>query len=135
MYGMADLRLETQEALAKVWFVQAVEEIDRARYTLSSRLHIRPALVVQAFVNEQWDLLYFALILDNQRIFGIDREAGGWHVHPYEVPDRHEPLPAGLEPKPLLKFLTRVEKLLLRHGLLYPTSADPEQGHPNTDAS
>jgi hypothetical protein len=33
-------------------------------------------------------------------------------------------LPEGLEPKPLLKFLTRVEGLLLRYSLLYPTIAD-----------
>jgi len=30
----------------------------------------------------------------------------------------HEPLPEGLGPKPLLKFLARIEELLLQHDLL-----------------
>lgn len=51
-------------------------------------------------------------------MFGIDREAGEWHVHPYEAVERHRPLPEGLDLKPLLKFLARVEELLLEHGML-----------------
>lgn len=60
----------------------------------------------------------FALIERRQRIFGIDREGGEWHLHPYDTPDKHELLPEGLEPKPLLKFLARVEDLLLQYDLL-----------------
>jgi len=59
-----------------------------------------------------------ALIEGGRRIFGIDRDADEWHVHPYKAPHTHEPLPDGLEPKPLLKFLARVEDLLLQHDLL-----------------
>jgi len=38
--------------------------------------------------------------------------------HPYSAVDAHEPLPRGLGPKPLLRFLARVEDLLLEHDLL-----------------
>lgn len=118
MYSVADLRAEAQEALERVWFVQSVEEIERTDPTLSLRLYIRPDLFVQAFVGELTGSLYLALIEDRQRIFGIDLEAGEWHVHPYGDPDNHERLPEGLEPRPLLKFLAKVEDLLLRADLL-----------------
>jgi hypothetical protein len=35
-----------------------------------------------------------------------------------EAVERHEPLPEGLEPKPLLKFLARVETILLEKDIL-----------------
>jgi hypothetical protein len=113
-----ELRLEAQEALERVWFVQSLEETERTDLTLSLRLHIGPALFVQAFLGETSGSLYLALIEGGRRIFGIDRVGGEWHLHPYEAPDKHEPLPEGLEPRPLLRFLARVEDLLLQHDLL-----------------
>jgi hypothetical protein len=62
--------------------------------------------------------VWLALIEGGQRIFGVDREGGEWHLHPYNTPDKHEPLPEGLEPRPLLRFLARVEDLLLEYDLL-----------------
>lgn len=41
-----------------------------------------------------------------------------WHLHPYDAVERHESLSQGLGPKPLLRFLARVEELLLEHDLL-----------------
>jgi len=118
VYSATDLRLEAQEALERVWFVQSLEETERTDPTLSLRLHIRPNLFVQAFWGKLTGSLYLALIEGGRRIFGIDRDAGEWHLHPYDDPDKHEALPEGLEPKPLLKFLARVEDLLLQYELL-----------------
>jgi hypothetical protein len=39
-------------------------------------------------------------------------------VNSYDTPDKHEPLPEGLGPRPLLEFLERVEDLLLQFDLL-----------------
>lgn len=118
MYNADDLPFEAQEALEKSWFVQSLKEIERTDLTLSLRLYVRPGLFVHAFMGEWTGSLYFALIEGERRIFGIDREAGEWHIHPYQAPHTHEPLPEGLGPKPLLKFLARVEELLLQHDLL-----------------
>ena len=112
------LQLEAEEALERVWFVQSLEVMERTDFTLSLRLYIRPDLFVNVFLGEITGSLYFALIEGRQRIFGIDREAGEWHLHPYESPHLHKLLTEGLEPKPLLKFLSRVEELLLQHDLL-----------------
>jgi len=118
MYNTADLQLEARDALERVWFVRSLEEIERTDLTLSLRLHIRPDLFVQAFLGESSGSLYLALIEGGRRIFGIDRGGGEWHIHPYDAPDKHEPLPEGLGPRPLLKILARVEDLLLQYALL-----------------
>jgi len=118
VYSVTDLRLEAQEVLERVWFVQSLEETECTDPTLSLRFHIRPDLFVQAFLGELTGSLYFALIEGRRRVFGIDRDAGEWHLHPYDDPDKHEPLPEGLEPKPLLRFMAKVEDLLLQHDLL-----------------
>jgi len=118
VYSASDLLLEIQEALERVWFVESVEETERTDHTLSLRLYIRSDLFVQVFWGELSGSLYFALIENARRIFGIDRVGGAWHLHPYQNPEKHEPLKEGLEPKPLLRFLARVEELLLDHDLL-----------------
>ena len=118
MNSTTDLRRQAQDALERVWFVQSVEETERTDRTLSLRLHIRSGLFVQVFLGEASESLYFALIQDRRRIFGIDRVMGEWHLHPYDAPDTHEPLAEGLDPHPLLKFLARVEDLLLQYALL-----------------
>lgn len=118
MNSAADLRLEAQEALKKVWFVQTVQETERTDVTLSLRLLISPTLFVHVFAGDETGALYFALILNNQRVFGIDRVGGKWHVHPYKTPEEHVSLAEGLGPKPLLKFLASVEELLIENSLL-----------------
>lgn len=40
------------------------------------------------------------------------------NMHPFAAVEQHEPMIEALEPKPILKFLARVEHLLLEHDLL-----------------
>ena len=44
---------------------------------------------VDAFHNEVTSHTAFALINNNQRIFGADN-TGGWHVHLFDNPKRHD---------------------------------------------
>jgi len=113
-----DLLVEAQEAMEKLWFLQGLQEIERTDRTISLRLYIRQDVFVQAFLGEITGSLYFALIEGSRRIFGIDRESGEWHTHPFESPHEHRSFPEGLDPRPLLKFLAKVEQLLLEHDLL-----------------
>jgi len=82
------------------------------------RLYLRADLFVQAFLGERSGALYLALIEQGRRIFGMDLEAGEWHLHPYDAPDQHEMLLHGPGPRPLLAFLAHVEEILLAHSLL-----------------
>lgn len=118
MNSLSELRAEADQALDSIWFIQSLEEIDHTDISLSLRLHIRQGLFVQLFYGKRSDSLYFALIENDRRIFGIDREHDQWHLHPLETPDAHLPLAQSLEPKPLLTFLARVEELLLANSLL-----------------
>ena len=118
MTDLGELWSEAHEALARVWFVQSIEEIDRTNHTLALRLWIRSDLFVHVFLGELSGSLYLALIHGQRRVFGIDRESGEWHIHPFARPHRHEPLADGLEPKPLLRFLAQVETILLTKQLL-----------------
>lgn len=59
-----------------------------------------------------------AVIEGGRRIYGIDQDRYGWHMHPYGDVERHEPLPEGLTPRPILTFLARVEELLLQKEIL-----------------
>lgn len=118
MYSRTDLHLEGREALDTVWFVRSLEEIERTDLTLSLGLSIRPEVFVEAVLGERSGSLYFALVERRRRIFGIDREGGEWHLHPFDSPDEHEPLSEGLGPKPRLSFLAEVEELLLQNELL-----------------
>ena len=118
MSELSELKAEAFDTLDQVWFVQSVTEIEQTDITLSLRLHIRPQLFVQLFFGQRSGSLYMALIEGKRRVFGIDREIGDWHIHPYENVEKHEHLADGLEPKPLFTFLARVEELLLEHDLL-----------------
>jgi hypothetical protein len=118
MYSKEDLLSEAQEAAEKVWFVQSVKMVERTDFTVSLRLEIRHEVFVHVFLGELTGSLYFAFIDGGQRIFGMDRESGEWHLHPYDTPHWHVPLSESPEPKPLLKFLSRVEDLLDQHDLL-----------------
>lgn len=115
---LSGFRHEAVEAVDRLWFINAFEEVDRTDISLSIRLHIRPGLFVQMFYGKKSGSLYLALIEGERRLFGMDRESGEWHLHPYGAAEKHEPLQPGLEPKPLLTFLARVEDLLLEHDLL-----------------
>ncbi len=118
MHKTSDLLVVAQEAFQKVWFVQALDVFERTDQTLSIRLTIKTGLFVQAFMGEITGSLYFALIEGRQRIFGVDRESGEWHEHPFGTPEKHRPLEEGLEPKPLLKFLAKVEEIVLEDNLI-----------------
>lgn len=117
-YRRRDLEAEAQEALGHVWFVQRLEITARTDLTFAVRLYLRDDLFVQAFLGERSGALYLALIEGNQRIFGLDSEAGVWHRHPYDNPDRHEILPDSPGPRPLLVFLAEVEEILMAHSML-----------------
>jgi hypothetical protein len=118
MNSLHELRQEADEAVQKIWFIQSLEEVERTDITLSLRLTIRHGLFVQLFAGLNSGSLYMALIEGGQRLFGIDREGSKWHMHPFAAVEQHEPMIEALEPKPILKFLARVEHLLLEHDLL-----------------
>ena len=115
---LLELRRAVEEAVERVWFVRSIEENERTDTTLSLRLYVRPRLFVQVFLGTKSGSLYLALIEGGRRLYGMDREAGEWHLHPFGAVDTHKFLPQASGSKPLLKFLAQVEDILLEHDLL-----------------
>ena len=59
--------------------------------SISLRVNIASGGFIDAFYNERTDTMAFAFIRAGQRLFGVDN-TGGWHIHPFSDPDRHDPL-------------------------------------------
>lgn len=59
---------------------------------ISLRIQITESTFIDVYFNIDSERLDFTTIRGEQRIFGYDN-AGGWHYHPKEDPERHEPCP------------------------------------------
>lgn len=73
---------------------------------------MRIALTVTAFIdlfyNAETGKCAYALIENNRRIFGVDNAFVGWHIHPFDDPERHIPC----EAVSFAEFLGKVEAQL-----------------------
>jgi len=109
---------DIHEAERRFWFIQQIQEIDETDDAVKARLQIQVGLFVQVFFSEQSGRFSLALIQGNQRIYGRDREFGTWHLHPYESPEHHDPVPEGMSPQPLFQFLAEVEQIIIENELI-----------------
>lgn len=85
-------------------------QIPQIRRSSASAINLRVPLVngdfIDVFYNEVSDTTAYALIRNNQRIYGADN-TGGWHYHPFDAPEEHVPLAVPLF---FSKFLEAVER-------------------------
>ena len=74
--------------------------------SISLRVPVTIGGFVDVFYNEQTGTTAYALIQGGQRVFGADN-TGGWHVHPFADPTRHEPLPG---PMSFAEFIAAIDQ-------------------------
>lgn len=72
------------------------------------RAYLQDGSFVDAFFNEATGKTAFALIKDENRIFGADN-TGGWHWHLFESPESHTVAPDEIR---FEEFLARIEERL-----------------------
>jgi hypothetical protein len=89
--------------------------IDSTDVTAIARVEILPAVYIQIYRNTEKDKLNMALIIGNERAYGVDSEGGVYHEHPAEDPLRHIPT---LEKLELEAFVVRCLEILKDKGLL-----------------
>lgn len=63
--------------------------LDYTDITLISRIGISLEIFVHVYVNIKKEKVNMALIVSGERIYGIDKEGGSYHEHPFENPSRH----------------------------------------------
>lgn len=69
--------------------IPAVHQVSSTSIKL--RTEITPGGFIDAFFNEQTGTTAYAWVRGNQRVYGADN-TGGWHVHPFNDPERHDAL-------------------------------------------
>lgn len=74
--------------------------------SMNIRLNVTTGGFIDAFYNEHTDTVAFALVRRGRRAFGTDN-TGGWHVHPFETPERHDPLPGAMS---FAEFVAEIER-------------------------
>jgi len=89
--------------------------IDSTDVTLIARMEILPGVYLQIYRNIEKDKLNMALIIGNERAYGVDSEGAVYHEHPAEDPLRHMPILEKLEVEP---FVVRCLEILKDKGLL-----------------
>jgi len=92
----------TQSPIVAAYAVRTVD-LD----VLSLRVHLIDDSFIEVFYNDATSKTAFALIVNQQRIYGKDNAKIGWHVHPLASPLDHVPC----NPVTFEEFLAEVELL------------------------
>lgn len=89
--------------------------IDATDVTLMPRIEILPTVYMQIYQNLEKDKLNMALILGDDRAYGVDSEGGIYHEHPAEDSSRHVPIKEKLE---IEEFVVRCLNILKDRSIL-----------------
>lgn len=88
-------------------------ELDLTDVTLIARIGFSREIFVQIYANEKKEKLNMALVVAGERVYGIDKEGGFYHEHPFENPLLHiEAEPIEIESF-IIKSLEMLKKLKL----------------------
>jgi hypothetical protein len=74
--------------------------------SINLRLSVIGGGFIDVFYNEQTGTTAYTLVRPSRRAFGADN-TGGWHVHPFDDPDRHASLPG---PMSFAEFVAEIER-------------------------
>jgi hypothetical protein len=83
---------EFRAAVAAALPGATVERGARTIIAVKLRVDLDENQFIDVFFNARNGRADFALVKGGRRVFGYDN-LGGWHRHPPEAPDRHDPCP------------------------------------------
>ncbi len=89
-------------------------ELDHTNVTLIARIGFSREVFIQIYANETKEKLNMALVVAGERIYGIDKEGGFYHKHPFENPLLH----IEAEPMDIENFIIESLEILKKLNLL-----------------
>jgi hypothetical protein len=92
-----ELKVFLAELIAGLGLLDFVVSMDvrTEAFTVKGRIHLQEKGFLEIYFNERTQTLAIAWIDDGQLKLGIDRDhLRGWHRHPLQNPDEHQPIPA-----------------------------------------
>ena len=85
---------ELVASLSPLDFVSSIDLRTEA-FILKGRVLFRIRGFLEIYFKEQTQTLAVAWIEEDRRTWGVDRDnLRGWHRHPFENPESHQPIPA-----------------------------------------
>lgn len=90
MKTVEEFILEVESSLQKYFPTSRIEFLLRTAKSLKCNVYLQENLFIAIRFNARNERTDFALISNNQRVFGFDN-LKQWHYHPYENPDEHIP--------------------------------------------
>ncbi len=106
---------EFEQEIFTVALRSSICDIPHVRRLTATAINLRISLLtdttvshrfIEVFFNEQTGRTAFAVIEADGRVFGADN-TGGWHIHPFVDPSRHQPIDS---PMPFADFIATVER-------------------------
>jgi len=102
--------LDFENQVINAAIASSICDIPRIVRLSSTAIKLRIELItddfIDAFYNEETNTTAYALIRQGRRVFGADN-TGGWHLHPFAEPNRHEHLSAPLS---FVDFVVEIER-------------------------
>jgi hypothetical protein len=75
-----------------------IQYLDSTEITLFSRFGLSQDVYIELYANIRKNKINLSLIISGSRVFGIDKEGGFYHAHPFENPISHVRCePVGIE--------------------------------------
>jgi len=68
-----------------------ISGLDATDVTMMVRIEIVPSIFIQVYRNRKKNKLNMAMVLGNNRIYGVDSEGNILHEHPIQNPQSHLP--------------------------------------------
>ena len=106
-----DLKTFLTELLAALTDIDLIEDIDLSAegIVVSGQIILAGKMFLEIYYNEVTETTAFALIKDEKRIWGIDRDnIRDWHVHPLNNPEQHE----SIQPLTISDIIKRLKNVL-----------------------
>ncbi len=111
--GVTECITEVLHCLATMPSIHRMEWQVELR-TVKGRVHVKSNEFLDIYFNEKTGTLAFALVVKEQRIWGIDFDRlRGWHRHPREDPATHEPV----EPMTIREIMAEFQQVTTAVGL------------------